>query len=237
MSRPANRTALRRRRTGPRRRASRLGPARCRADAVDRLAERPGAAQLPGRPDQLPAQGVQLAASQLHHPQAQPCLLLPGRRQVLAGQLGGSASTSARDSLRRPGRPGGTGPRARAAPRRCARAAGRDRSPAAPGTPARAPAGSSTPAAGPGPAGHAAAAHRPGRSWRASSCRAASRYRRARPGAPRCPPPPAPRPHTASRCTPPPRTPPALDSRTGRPATAGTPPGPPGRCDRTTPPR
>ncbi len=94
-----------------------------------------------------------------------------------------------------------------AAPGRCARGAGRDRSPVAPGTPGCVRAGSSTPAASPRPAASRDAGHRSCRSWAAFYGRGPWRYRPTQRDARRSRRRPAPRRHTASPRTPPLRTP------------------------------
>ena len=232
MSSPVTRTAL----------AGGGEPARPGQPAGERQAgDRPGAIS-PGGEDlragqvrcglpQLVAQRAQLGFGGGEHAHGGGGLLLPGRRQV-RGRGGPQTSQARPRCATHPqpaaGRPGGRTPRGCAAPRRCARGAGRGRSPAAPGTPGSAPAGSSIRAAGPRPAAPADAGRRSCRSWPAFCGRAAPRCRPAHPDARRSRPRPAPRRHTATRNTPPPRTRHPRSRRTG-PARLARAPGQPGR--------
>ena len=154
MSSPANRTALRRRRTGPPRPASRSAPAR--RTARPRTAARPAPWRRSGA-GRRPAAGAGPRASGPPAPRAPPGRWRPaaarpgtdGPRPPAARLLPARCAACPRPG---PGRPGGTAPRGCAAPRPCARGADHGRSPATPGIPGCARAGSSTPGAGPRPA-------------------------------------------------------------------------------------
>ena len=169
MSSPANRTALR---GGEPARPAQPAAQRQRGDGPDPVQPRvqlPGAGQLPGRVQQPAAHRVQVALQRCSHLQGHRDLQLPGRRQPGRGRpQRGQALAGAQRARRAAARPGGTVPRGSAAPRQCARPAGRDTAPAAPGIPGCARAGSSTPAAARRPAAAAGAGSRSCRSWRAA---------------------------------------------------------------------
>ena len=139
MSSPANRTALRdggepagaAQPAGQRQRGE-------RPDPVEPLGQDSRAGQVPGGVQQLVPQRVELVFQAGSHGQGGGDLPLPGRRQVRGrGRAGRGQARRCRAGCPRrgPGRPGGRTPRGCAAPRRCARGAGRGRPPAAPGTP------------------------------------------------------------------------------------------------------
>ena len=181
MSSPANRTALRAEENRPSRPASRSSPAR--SPARPRTAAPPAPWRRSGAGPRSAA-GAAPGASGPPAPRAPPARQRPAaarpgtdaRQRPRAARPDLSRCAARRHLVR--AHPGGRTPRGSAAPRRCARRAGRDRSPAAPGIPGCATAGSSTPAAGPRPAAPAGAASRSCRSWRAACGPGRTRFSR-----------------------------------------------------------
>jgi hypothetical protein len=196
-----------------------------RAGPIQPRRQHPRAGEMAGGLQQLAAQHVHAGFDGGEHVQGGGDLQLPGWRQMGGrgrAQLG-QALLGAQRVFAQPGRPGGRTRRGCAAPRRCARPAGRGRSPAASGTPGCVRAGSSIRAAFPRPAASAGAGRRSCRSWRAVSSRAVPRCRPAQRDARRSRRRPAPRRHTATRRIPPPRTRYRHGRRTGPASRAGAP--------------
>ena len=210
-SSPANRTALReeQNRSAPpsqqHRASAVIGPT-----PYSRLDQRLGARAGAGRcRSSRRRRSSRCASSHLQHRHGDGDLQLPGRRELLGGDLTQPLPALVGADPPLPSasaRPDGTAPRGCAGSSRCAHGAGRGRAPTAPDTPTPATAGSSTPGSGPVAAAPASAWIGPvglGPPLAAPRRRGVGRLGQMRlhPGRAAAPPP-----HTATRCSPPPRT-------------------------------